>query len=204
DGTWQEFNLLQVASFLAIHDQAHDRLLSVAGFPRLENWALTLSGPRAWQTLPAPSEHLTIYSTWSATLDPSTGLVYYIAEITTPSHLEIHALDPLTGAVTVIPGSDFPSGFAPRYPAMVFDPVNQRLVVHGNNYGFDPVQVWALDLMPSPTWTQWLPSGTPPPLGFGGFLMPTPAVLDPARPPIVYPCALPAEEGNGPPTTLAL
>ncbi|HXU05692.1 MAG TPA: kelch repeat-containing protein [Polyangia bacterium] len=202
DGTWQEFNLLQVASFLAIYDQPHDRLLSVAGSPRLENWALSLSGPRAWQPLPAPSERLTIPSTWSATLAPTTGLVYYVVDMST--HLEIHALDPLTGAVTVVPGSDFPSGFVPVYPAIVFDPVNHRLVVQGSNYGFEPEQVWALDLMPSPAWSQWLPSGTPPPLGFGSFLTPTPAVLDPVRRRIVYPVALPADAGNGPLTMWAL
>jgi len=186
DGTWQEFNLLQVAYPIATYDATHDQLLSLGGFPRKENWALSLSGQRAWQQLPAASEN--ILNSSSTTVDPSTGLVYYVYFTT---RAEVHTLDPLTGAVTVIPGSELPVGPG----GLVFDPVNHRLVMLTSTYDFGAPQVWVLDLLPTPTWSQWLPYGTPPPhdivyyLGIQG-------VVDPARRRIVYPFALQTNDGN--------
>ena len=200
DGTWQEFNLLQVASPIAVYDGAHDRLLTVGGLARFDNWALSLARPPAWQPLPSASEQ-PVY--WSSTVDPSTGLVYYLTYVGT--NFEVHTLDPRTGAVTVIPGSALPF-VIPRVAWMAFDPASQRLIVFvgpdPNTFPFGEGQVWALDLMPTPTWSQWHPTGTPPPPFFGTFIMPSPAVVDPVRRRIVYPVTLSADFGNSPPHSI--
>jgi len=192
DGTWEEFNLLQVAYSLAVYNETHDQLLSLGGFPRLENWVLPLKGPRAWQPLPVASEGI---NAASSALDPSTGLVYYAYYVL---RAEIHTLDPLTGVVTVIPGSELPAGVIPG--GMVFDPVNHRLVMLTSTYDFGEPQVWVLDLLPTPTWSQWLPFGMPPPHDIV-YYYGLQGVVDPVRRHIVYPVALPAADVN---STLAM
>ena len=188
DGTWQEFNLLQVSSSLATYDGSHDQLLSVGGFPRQDNWALSLTGQRAWEPLPAAAEEpIAAY----CALDESTGLIYYIGD--GPSGREMHTLDALTGSVTAIPGSRLPFTLS-RAPVLAFDGAEHRLVLFdpGDPYNDPPqeAQTWALELTPSPAWTRWLPAGTPPPPAFAGFMSFAHPVVDPVRRRIVYPLSL--------------
>jgi galactose oxidase-like protein len=179
DGVWQEFNLLQVAQGLAAYDHAHDRLLSIGG-SRPEGWALPLTGTHASQPVfsHGPREFV---SAWLSALDPSTGLVYCFGQ--GPTTWEIHTLDPQTGVIDVVPSSQLP--FQPLEGGLIFDPEDQRLLAYGYNYGNTgrEGQVWALDLLPTPKWSQWMPSGTPPPVSFYS----TPAVLDPLRRRMVFP-----------------
>src|SRR5262245_54735059 len=58
DGSWQEFNLLQIFVCHGFYDAPHDQLLAIGTAPRLGDWALPLGGQRAWKPLPAPSEAL--------------------------------------------------------------------------------------------------------------------------------------------------
>ena len=194
DGTWQEFNLLQVSYAATVFEPSPDRVFSIGG-SRLGNYALPLRGARGWEPLPPaePAEYMDMLTT---AVDPSTGLVYYVAF--GGGALEIHTLDPERGTVRVIHAT----GDAPAYAirgGMVFDPGKQRLVVIevDDPYfgGADP-EVFVLDLLPTPTWSQWHPSGTPF-VGFG-FGFPTPAVLDPVRRRMVFPTAIPDSRGNNP------
>ena len=190
DGTWQEFNLLQVSGPLAIHDSGHDRLLSLGG-SRRENWALPLAGPHEWQ--PLPRQALPSFDARTSVQDPSTGLVYFLGR-RPDGMLEFNTLDPATGAVASLPASGGPPA-QPR-SAPLFDPVNQRLVIYGSGIE-DPDQldphVWALDLLPAPTWSQWTPAGVSPPVELA--LSYSFAVLDPVRRRMVFPTSI--REGPG-------
>lgn len=186
DGGWREFNLLQVSRALGVYDPASDRLLSLGG-SRQEDWALPLTGPRTWQALPAQTPPDYIDARWS-TFDSSHERVYFLARGLNGG-IEVHTLDPATGAVAAITASGEPP-WQPAAPP-VFDPVNERILVYGAGIGdpglTDP-QVWALDLLPTPMWSQWAPSGTPPPATLAqafGF-----AILDPARRRIVFTTSL--------------
>jgi hypothetical protein len=60
-----------------------------------------------------------------------------------------------------------PSGTPPAgrlYPSVVYDAVNDRMVVFGGSTGSGTLNdVWALTLSGTPAWSQLSPSGTPPP-----------------------------------------
>jgi Kelch motif protein/galactose oxidase-like protein len=184
DGTWQEFHLLQVQGPLMVQDQAHDQLLSLGGYYRTDAWALPLAGPPVWQPLPWPAPPFS-FDPFASVQDPSTGLVYFLAHGAVS--IEMHTLDPQTGAVAVIPASGTPPWWL--YGAPVFDPVNQRLIVFSSGPFYDGPEVWVLDLLPAPAWSLWTPSGTPPPpLTF------LPALLDPVRRHML----LPRVYGSGP------
>jgi hypothetical protein len=152
DGTWREFDLLQVSGALATYDAKQNRLFSLGG-SRASNWALPLAPGCGcdWQPLPAPSSPIRADRYHSA-VDPATGLVYSLEW--RGNTLEVHTLDPATGTVTVLT----PGGSVPflRYDesAVAFDAVGRRLIVVGAGYG-DETGVWALDLLPTPTWTEW-------------------------------------------------
>jgi hypothetical protein len=159
DGSWKEFNLLQVAHAIAVHDAAHDRLLSLGG-TRPSNWALSLSGPPAWQPLSEVPKPAFVHSDWTA-YARSTGLLYYVQF--SSGSFEIRTLDPLTGAGATLTPSGSAPGAGPA--ALVFDDADSRLLVlrlTDPSYS-EPLEVWSLDFLPAPTWSKWTPSGTPPP-----------------------------------------
>ena len=198
DGAWREFNLLQVSRALCVYDPAGDRLLSIGG-SRQEDWALPLAGPHTWHALPGQAPQAYINARWS-TFESSQAWVYFLARGQS-DRIEIHTLDPATGTVAAITAT----GESPWQPAAppVFDPVNQRILVYGGGitdpYLTDP-HVWALDLLPTPTWSQWAPSGTPPPPMLAqAFSF---AILDPARRRIVFTTSL--YDGPGPLSMWAL
>jgi len=181
DGTWQEFDLLQVAHGVAVHDASHDRLLSIGG-TRQSSWALPLSGPPEWQPLSAIPGPPSLWSDWTV-YEPSTGLLYYPGLAS--SSLEIRALDPLTGGVTTLT----PSGAAPSafYSYLALDEADSRLLVvqpPDPSFGNPSTQVWSLDLSPTPMWSEWTPSGTPPPLAV--FRL---ALIDPVRRRLLLPAS---------------
>src|SRR5262249_29368475 len=147
DGTWREFNLLQVIMPLAAYDPTNDRLLSIGG-SRFEDWALTLAGSHQWQPLPAlvPAPYM---EPRTSAFDASTGLVYFLGPGVGVS-LAVSTLDPATGAVSIITAS----GEAPAFVAgpPVYDPVNQRILVYASGFPDSDLmdaRVWALDLLPS-------------------------------------------------------
>ena len=107
------------------------------------------------------------------TKDPATGLIYFLA--LGPATIEIRTLDPQTGAVATLPASGTPP--ISFNGALAFDPANQRLVLAGHDpFPSDAFEVWVLDLLPSPAWSQWTPSGTAP-----STLQVPIAVVDPVR-----------------------
>jgi hypothetical protein len=191
DGTWQESDLLQMQGAQALYDQAGDALLSIGG-SRFECWALPLAGPVAWNPLPPPQTTAFI-SFLNSTQDPTTGLVYFPEYV--GQFFEFSTLDPHTGTVAGLPGT--PQQADPGRGSVAFDGATHRMfsfVVEG----FDPFgspKVWVLELLPTPAWSQWTPSGTPPPSRGFSF-----AVLDPVRRHLV----LPNIYGGGPATIWAL
>lgn len=181
DGEWREFGLLQAMDQLALYDALHDELLSVGG-SRRSNWALPLAGTPAWQPLPATAS-APYLDTHLAATDPGTGLVYFVGYGN--FGVEARTLDPRTGAVvTIAAAGPQPAVFPPG--SLVFDPVQQRLLMYGGmDFNSLPTsELWALDLLPSPAWSQLSPAGASPPAMYR-----TPAVLDPVRRRMVIPDA---------------
>jgi hypothetical protein len=161
DGSWREFDLLQVWPAISAYDQSFDQLLSISG-SRPESWALPLTGAPIWQPLPASPSTGAVYESASAR-DPVTGLVFFLAYADTGIAFEVHTLDPRTGVTGVIVPSGQTPG--PLVGPLAWDGATQRLLMFADSdlIGPVPVDVWALDLAPVPAWTHWSPSGTPPP-----------------------------------------
>src|SRR5262245_46731982 len=189
DGTWQEIDLLQVRAPQTLHDQASDALLSIVG-SRFESWALPLGGAATWQPLPPPQSTAFINFVNSAQ-DPTTGLVYFPEYV--GQFFEFRTLDPLAGTVATVPGT--PQQADPLMGTVAFDGETHRLfsLVVDSPAPVPLQKVWVLDLQPTPVWSQWTPTGTPPPSR--PFLL---AVADPVRRRLV----LPNIYGGIPPETI--
>jgi hypothetical protein len=179
DGTWREFDLLQVSGALAAYDATQNRLFSLGG-SRPSNWALPLAAGCGcdWQPLPAPSSPMEADRYHSA-IDPATGLVYSLEM--RGNTLEVRTLDPVTGTVTVLT-----PGGVPRFEygtwAVAFDEIGRRLIAVGREMLGYETEVWALDLLPAPTWTHWDVAGIP------AYFSATPnMVMDPVRRRLLFP-----------------
>jgi len=182
DGTWQEFNLLQVSGALATYDAVQNRLLSFGG-SRASNWALPLAPGCGceWQPLPMPSSPVQP-NRYRSAIDPVTGLVYTVGW--EPYDLRVRTLDPATGKVTeVVPVVSHPQ-VHDFERVVAFDAAARRLIVISTSpYALN---VWVLDLLPAPRWTQWDPAGTPPPFDYQPNM-----VLDPVRRRLLFPDPVP-------------
>src|SRR5262245_6050576 len=184
-GTWALLNPTPPSSApsarwrsTAIYDPIRDRMVVFGGYNSGESndvWALALSGPPTWTHLTPSGPPPPIRSAHSAIYDPVRDRMVVFGGGTFFN--DVWALD-LTGGTSwskILPAGTPPAGRMKH--SAVYDPVRDRMVVFGGMTTVsDQSDVWALSFGASPTWTQLVPSGTPPAPRSGHT-----AVYDPAR-----------------------
>lgn len=174
DGRWTEFGLLQVSHPVTLHDAMRNELVSVGG-SREGDWALSLAGTPTWTLLPQTDHRaFGLFDDRTAAVDPQTGRVFYAS--VGDSGVRVAVLDPRSGLVQSIPAGPEPPVQDGR---LMFDASRQRLVMYGGRRLVIPelsTDVWVLDLLPTPSWSLWTTTGTPPTPAYVPM-----AVLDPVR-----------------------
>jgi len=151
----------------AVYDPVRDRMVVFGGHDgyslRNDVWALSLAGGPSWtELLPggtppiARYEHTAVYDPVGDRMVVIGGYggslykndVWVLSLAGSPSWAELQ------------PGGAPPSA---RYShTAIYDPVHDRMVVHGGYDGSYHDDLWALSLAESPSWTELLPTGTPP------------------------------------------
>ena len=147
-------------SHSAIYDASGDRMIvfgGKAGTSLLnDTWALSLSDPPAWSDLMPTDPPSTRYR-HSAIYDPvRVRMVVYGGDDGSNDYFDTRYL-PLTGTPAwspIIPNGPSP---ARREHVAIYDPVGDRMVVHGgDSHG---TETWVLPFAGTPSWSQLSPVG---------------------------------------------
>ncbi len=151
---WHEFGLLQTYKHAAYVDAEHDRLITIGG-ARRGAAELPLTGAPEWHEMTWQPGEPWPYEWHTSTWDPGAGLASFLG-LAPGFKLGVYRVDPDLGNASIIAVQ----GAAPPVTsgtALIFDPVHHRYVAIGvqEDFGGVPRTVWALDLEPAPTWTQW-------------------------------------------------
>ena len=146
-----------------VYDPVRDRLLAFGA----QVWALSLSGPLAWQQLDTNGASPPPRGGQSAIYDPANDRVIMFGGASgTPVYLaDVWAFSLTSNTWTEL----HPAGVAPggrEGHGAIYDPVLQRMLVFGGHYeaasrGFWN-DLWQLSLDDAPTWTELHPAGTLP------------------------------------------
>jgi hypothetical protein len=164
-GTWEELGPYARVGHALLDDAAHDRLLLVsanaAGRPGGEVWGRSLATSYApWYRLASAGAFSASIPPRQYVVDPARDrlLVFFGATTT-----EVWAL-PLTGPATwsLLATSGTPPS-PPLVKGVFYDAPEDRIVFYGGpDGGIDSAGLWELRLSSTPTWSQLVPSGTPP------------------------------------------
>ena len=143
------------------YDPVRERLLMFGGWNGSsyfgDVWALALSGTPAWTQLSPGGTAPPSRAYHTMTYDPIRDrmLIFGGAQTGGTFLQDVWALD-LAGGTSWVPLA--PAGTPPpaRYGhAATYDPVRDRLIIHGGGANFDPFfDMWALSLAGTPTWAQ--------------------------------------------------
>jgi hypothetical protein len=173
------------------YDPVRDRLVVSGGYDgSYENaeWALSLSGSPAWNTIVASGAPPTGRASHDAIYDPNGDRMVVFDGTDGPNGLVYHLLDD-TWSLTLggspawselPPGPNVPARRV--YSSAIVDPVRKRMVIYGGHDGtdlgnpnyFGDVAAWSIGA--SPAWSVITPSGTPPVARAGHT-----AIYDPLR-----------------------
>ncbi|MBI5171216.1 MAG: T9SS type A sorting domain-containing protein [Candidatus Eisenbacteria bacterium] len=181
-GRWRKLELPGGRWFAAAgYDAAQQRVVYFGGEAATGNlrdlWQLTLSPAYHWERLEATGAGPADRFGFSYAFDSSRRRLFVFGgQLTTGYSSEVWALD-LTGppAWSLVSAAGGPS--ARHFAAMAYDPVRDRLVLHGGrNAAGSLSDTWALSLAGTPAWSALSPSGTPPAARYGHA-----AAYDPVR-----------------------
>jgi hypothetical protein len=184
DGTWADLPPFHREYPAMVYDPVRDRMLEFGGFVELgitnardDVWALSLTGTQAWTpvatagTPPPELEHpAMIYDpvrdqlvVWGGASD---------VDGTFPTDVWLLSLSGTPTWTRVTPSGTPPGGRVLH--TAVYDPVRDRMLIFGGQSGdvFETLNdIWALQLGPSPSWTQITPAGGPPPARAGHVMV---------------------------------
>jgi hypothetical protein len=187
DGTWARLNPSGTppsprALHSAIYDERRDRMIVFGGRggPALNDlWELTFSGTLEWRPIvaqgPAPAprfDHVAVYDPTRYRVIVFGGMdaggAFSDAWILNLAGTPTWSLVPITGSKPLARGG----------AQGIYDPLRNRLVIHGGYTGnFTPLDdAWQLSLGAVPAWTLLAPSGTKPQARFASA-----TVYDPSR-----------------------
>jgi hypothetical protein len=158
----------------AIHDPVGEAIIAFGGYASEDSDALArlASSPGAvWEALAvdggpaARARHVAVYDAENQRMIIHGGRTREAGEYTSLGDTWALSLD---GAPvwTELAAAGPPARHA---PVAIYDPVAQRMIVHGGlDASDDPLtDVWSLSLTGAPVWTQLLPTGTSPGAAFG-------------------------------------
>lgn len=175
-GEWEPRDPMMVVDPALILDAGANRLIATGGSVN-GSTALDLASG-AWVPLAAAPYGTYIGFRWARCVDPGTKVVYFPG-YAAPGVTIIQRFDPVSGVLDTIHAAGSPPHVI--QPALAFDGVHHRIVIMGGmldvNYTVPAGQIWALDLEPTPTWTQWSVAGDAADLSLVGADL----VVDPAR-----------------------
>lgn len=160
----------------AVLDPIRDRMIVHGGFVvqgsssivLSDTWVLDLGGTPTWSMLPTSSPGPQVYNA-AAMVDPVRDRMLLFGGVGPGSSTQVWSYDLATGTGwSVLPTS----GVAPsirQAHAIVYDPVRDRMLVVGGLPSVLPaaLDVYALSLSGTPTWTVLAPTGTAPAGRFG-------------------------------------
>jgi hypothetical protein len=165
----------------AVYDPVRDRMLVFGGSNRASGlapndvWALTLADPPNWVHL-TPSGAAPSARNWhSAIYDPVRDRLLIFGGVDGVYLNDVWMLS-LAGTLTWT--QLFPTGAPPSARighVAIYDPVRDRMLVHGGTDGTYFNDVWEMTLNETPEWTLLTPTGIPP----SGRI--TSAIYDPLR-----------------------
>lgn len=166
----------------AVFDTARDRMVVRGGNNGSalldETWALSFASTPSWTDItPAAGSTPGARGSESAVYDPvGDRLVTFGGQSAAGIEGDTWEL-PFTGTPQWNPLVGFPPSPAPRSQhSAVLDPLRDRLIVFGGNWGGDYDDLWSLSLAGTPTWGPLLAGGTPP-----GARYDHSAIYDPVR-----------------------
>jgi hypothetical protein len=160
----------------AVYDPATDRMYMYGGVgattPASELWSLGLaSSPPQWSLVPASQVPTGSQSGAALALDTRRQRLCLFGGLNPPTS-DVWTLDPLGNPPTwsrLQTSGTPPSGRG--YSAFIYDPIGDRLLVHGgaDPFSSDRSDVWALSLSGTPTWSELHPDSPPPARAFHAF-----------------------------------
>ncbi len=172
DGAWSQQLLLPASGHGAVLDSVRNRMVVILE-DRPELWALPLAGPPIWQAIAtsAPPDMPEFEDVTQAVYDPIRDRLLIYTPLFGPDQAEVWALS--LGAAPTWSRLEVP-GVGPQvrhFPALVYDPVGDRLLMYGGVHYDLPDgatvlnDVWSLALAGTPAWSEIVPEGPlPPPL----------------------------------------
>jgi hypothetical protein len=126
-------------------------------------WALSLAGRPAWTELAPAGMYISRRYGHTAFYDPVRDRMLVFggySEYGLENDVYALSLGESPSWTWLAPTGTPPS--ARCYPAAVYDPVSDCMVIFGGVDGSQRNDVWALSLAETPSWTELLPGGTPP------------------------------------------
>ncbi len=172
DGVWSEQFLLPASLHGAVLDPSRNRMLvlryegEAAGTGRRNLWALPLTGAPEWQRIEvsAPLDP-PLTNLRTAVYDPVRDrILVYEPYGSTGSEIWTLPLGSLTWQRLDVAG---PAPSARSYPALVYDPLGDRLLLDGGAEMGNPTatlnETWSLNLSGAPAWSSITTSAPMPP-----------------------------------------
>lgn len=151
----------------AVYDPVRDRMVFLGGVDSgttvgsAEVWALRLSGPMIWESLPRAPFGFEMHT---ASYDPLLDRIVVLGSRYAQGH-DVWAL--MLGSTPA--WIQQPSGSSPLMPprdlpAAAFDPVGQRMIVHGglDGYASGPVETWSYSMGAASGWSLLTSAGVSP------------------------------------------
>jgi hypothetical protein len=166
----------------AIYDPVRDRMVIFAGsgsFDLNDTWALSFSGNSGWSAITPTGGPPAVRFDHSTIYDPVRDRMLVFGGVNAAfAFNDVWALS-LSGTPTWSLLAPLGTPPVARFShSAIYDPVRDRMLVFGGHDHFSTYfnDVWALSLAGTPTWTQIVPTGTPP-VGRDGQS----AIYDPVR-----------------------
>jgi hypothetical protein len=167
DGAWIQIGPPTLREHCGVYDPVRQRLVVFGGFDpggaRSDVWTLSLIGPSQWQNITPTGIKPLARGDASAIYDPVGDRLIVFGGVSGPGVFgDVWALslsEPVHWTELTPGGGPSPRAVA----AAIYDPIGRRMLIFGGaNGGTTMTDVWALSLDGSPSWSQIIPSGTPP------------------------------------------